>query len=339
MLTGEIMSKPIIEYFNEKIEFNRLPDCAEKVQLAVTRLENPYNISEQDRLMYQDYLGKDAVKAVPEMIDKNLIRMFPMLVKYRTIKKGNVAKMVEYAQSARKMDILSYLLNVGNDLRFHPKNLDIAPKFTPGKSDNNVPQQLPDYESVKVGDVIWLGVKPMPWQVIEKKDGKVMVISKYAFDCQAYHSSFYKVRWNDAAICKWLNTEYAGGYFTNFEKERITPVYIDGDAVVHTDEKEGTVKNTLFFLSIEEAERFFRTEEERLARVTAFGKRKIMWASFDVYAHWWLRSLTKDVIGVGATHVRMDGVIQEHGGYVLSNGYDEFYDHFGVRPAMYIRLD
>ena len=46
------MSKPLIDFFNEKIEFNRLPDCAEKVQLAVTRLENPYNISEEDRLMY-----------------------------------------------------------------------------------------------------------------------------------------------------------------------------------------------------------------------------------------------------------------------------------------------
>ena len=333
------MSKPLIDYYNEKVEFNRLPDCAEKVQLAVTRLENPYNISEEDRLMYQDYLGKDAVKAVPELIDKNAIRMFPLLVKYRTIKKGNVAKMVEYAQSARKMDILSYLLNAGNDLRFHPKNLDIAPKFTPGKSDNNVPQQMPDYESLRVGDIVWLGVKPMPWQVLEKKDGKALVISKYVFDCQAYHSSFYKVRWNDTAICKWLNGEYADRYFTDTEKERIRPVYIDRDATLFMEKEENTVENRLFFLSVEEAARLMRTDEERKARITAFGKRKIMWATFDVYAHWWLRSLTQDKIGAGATHVRLDGVIQLHGGYILSNSYDEFYDHFGVRPAMYLNLD
>ena len=333
------MSKPLIDFFNEKIEFNRLPDCAEKVQLAVTRLENPYNISEEDRLMYQDYLGKDAAKAVPELVDKNLIRMFPLLVKYRTIKKGNVAKMVEYAQSARKMDILSYLLNAGNDLRFHPKNLDIAPKFTPGKSSNDAPQQLPDYESLRVGDVVWLGVKPMPWQVLEKKDGKALVISKYVFDCQAYHSSFYKVRWNDTTICKWLNTEYASRYFTDKEKERITPVYIDRDANLFMEKQENTVENTLFFLSIEEAAKYMKTAADRLARITAHGKRKIMWATFDVYAHWWLRSLSPDKVGAGATHVRLDGVIQEHGGYILSNSYDEFYDHFGVRPAMYIKLD
>lgn len=331
------MSKPLIEYFNEKVEFNRLPDCAEKVVLALTRLENPYNISDENRLMYQDYLGKDAAKAVPEMIDKNMLRYFPLLVKYRTIKKGNVAKMVEYAQSARKMDILSYLLNAGNDLRFHPKNLDVAPKFTPGKSDNNIPQQLPDYDSLKAGDTVWLGVKPMPWTVIEKKNGKALVISKYIFDCQAYHNIFYKVRWNDSAICKWLNSDYADRYFTDMEKEIIHPVYIDKDDVLYVDKQDDAVENKLFFLSIDEAERYFRTEEDRYARITAFGKRKIMWASFDVYAHWWLRSLSPD--RVGATHVRLDGVIQNHGGVIMSNGYDEFYDHFGVRPAMYINLD
>ena len=31
-------------------------------------------------------------KHVPELIDKNALRTFPLLVKYRTIKKGNVAK-------------------------------------------------------------------------------------------------------------------------------------------------------------------------------------------------------------------------------------------------------
>ena len=98
-----------IPYFDEIKDFTRLSDCTEKVEIALSRLENPVGITEEKILMYQDYLGKSAAKAVPELIDKNAIRMFPLLVKYRTIKKGNVAKMVEYAQSARKMDILSYL--------------------------------------------------------------------------------------------------------------------------------------------------------------------------------------------------------------------------------------
>ena len=177
----------------------------------------------------------------------------------------------------------------------------------------------------------------MPWVVLEKKNGKALVISKYIFDCQAYHNIFYKVRWNDSSICKWLNSEYADRYFTDMEKEKIQPVYIDKDANLHMEKQDETVENRLFFQNIEEAERYMKTDEDRYARITVFGKRKIMWASFDVYAHWWLRSLSPD--RVGATHVRLDGVIQNHGGVIMSNGYDEFYDHFGVRPAMYINLD
>ena len=332
------MTKPLIKYYDEAREFSNMENCAEKIELAVSRLENPYNITDENRLMYHTYLEKEAPKAVFELIDANRIRLFPLLVKYRTIRKANITKMVDYAQTNRKMDILSYLLNIGNEFRMRPKAMDIAPKFVPGKSANNDLQKLPDYDSLHAGDIIWMGIIPMPWVVLDKKDGKALVISKYVFDCQAYHSIFYKVKWNDTSICKWLNGDFADRYFTDIEKERICPVYIDKDATLFMEEKLETVKNSLFFLSVEEAAKYFKTEEERTARITVFGKRKIMWATFDVYAHWWLRSMTQDVLGKGATFVRLDGAIQTHGGYILSNSYDEFYDHFGVRPAMYINL-
>ena len=99
---------------------------------------------------------------------------------------------------------------------------------------------------------------------------------------------------------------------------------------------ENAAEHRMFFLSAAEAEKYFRTDDERRARITAHGKRKIMWATFDEYAHWWLRTYSTD--RVGASHVKLDGVPTLHGGTILSNGYDEFYDHFGVRPAMYINL-
>lgn len=331
------MSKPLIKYYDEKREFNSLANCAEKIELAISRLENPYNISEEDRLMYQDYLAKDAAKAAHEFIDQNKIRMFPLLVKYRTIKKANVSKMAEYAQGARKMDILSYLLNVGNEFRMRPKAMDIAPKFVPGKSANEEVQKFPEYDSLKAGDIIWLGINPMPWIVLDKKDGKALVISKYIIDCQAYHNIFYKVHWKDSSACKWLNREYAERYFTDEEKERIHPVHIAMEEdTLYMEKTENTTENRLFFLSMAEVEKYFRTEDDRRARITSFGKRKIMWATFDEYAHWWLRTYSKDP--VGASHVKLDGKLTVHGGTILSNGYDEFYDHFGVRPAMYINL-
>lgn len=333
------MAEKSIIYYDEAREFVRMEDCMEKVELAVSRLENPYNLSDENWVMYQDYLSKTAPKIVGEFIDSNRISAFPLLVKHRVIRKANVGKMVDYAQNARKMDILSYLLNVGNDFKMRPKTMNIAPKFTPGKSKNDARQKIPEYDKVKVGDIIWLGTVPMPWLVIEKKEGKIQVISKYAFDCMAYNNTFYKKRWEDCALGKWLNGEFFEAFFGEFEKEFIRDIYIDEQDVLHTEKPENSKGHKLFCLSVDEAKRFFRTSEERRARVTLQGKRRILWQSFDVYAHWWLRTPSVDVGSSGETHVRYDGEIAMHGGTIISNGYDEFYDHYGVRPAMYLDLE
>ena len=81
--------------------------------------------------------------------------------------------------------------------------------------------------------------------------------------------------------------------------------------------------------------RYFRTDEERKARITLQGKRRILWQHFDVYAHWWLRTPSIDR-HAGESHVTYKGEIAMHGGVIMSNGYDKFYDHYGVRPVMYI---
>ena len=327
------MAKKLITYYDELREFARMEDCAEKTMLAISRLENPYSLSDDNWVMYQEYLQKTGPKTVPEFIDNNSITAFPLLVKHKVIRKANINKMVDYAQNARKMDILSYLLNAGNDLRNHPKAMDIAPKFTPGKTENNAAQKLPD-SSARVGDVVWMGIKPMPWQVLENKDGRLLLISKYAFDCQAYNNTFYRVRWENSAVCKWLNGEFYTGYFTDDEKAMVHPVYID-ENLLYTEKTENLPENRLFALSIDEVKKYFRTPEERRARVTIVGRRKILWQHFDTYAHWWLRTPSLDALA-GATHVQYDGEIALHGGTIVSNGYDRFYDHYGVRPAVYL---
>ena len=333
------MAKSNILYYDEAREFARMEDCMEKVELAISRLENPYNLTDENWVMYQDYLSKTAPKTVPDFIDNNRIAIFPLLVKYRVIRKANINKMVDYAQGARKMDILSYLLNAGNDFRMHPKAMDIAPKFTPGKSKNDARQKLPVSDGVKVGDIIWLGENPMPWLVIEKQGKKVQIISKYAFDCMAYHNTFYKRKWGECSLSKWLEEDFFDSFFTEDEKSAVATVYIDNEDILHTEKTEDAKEHRMFCLSVDEAKRFFRTEEERRARVTLVGKRRVLWQSFDVYAHWWLRTQSLDVGAAGESHVRYDGEISMHGGTIMSNGYDEFYDHYGVRPAMYLDLE
>ena len=159
-----------IPYFDEIKDFTRLSDCTEKVELALSRLESPVEITEEKVLMYQDYLFKSAPSVVPQFIDLNKISVFPLLVKYRVIRKANILKFTEYAREAKRMDILSYLMDVGYQLKTKPKNLNIAPKFTRGKTDLNS-SFVPDYSTAKAGQIIWLGYAvegagKQEWQII-----------------------------------------------------------------------------------------------------------------------------------------------------------------------------
>ena len=142
-------------YYNEAVDFLRMENCPEKVEIAISRLEYPLSLDEEMIVMYQDYLFNTAPKIAQQFIDLNRLAVFPLLVKYRVIKKANVIKLTEYAREKRKMDIMSYLMDVGNQFRTRPKQMDIAPKFVRGKS--SLPQVCGyDSVSIKAGDVIWL---------------------------------------------------------------------------------------------------------------------------------------------------------------------------------------
>ncbi len=325
----------IIKYFDEKKEFSRMEDCAEKAWLAVSRLENPYNLSREDHMMYRDWLNKTAPATVEEFIDKNRLEAFPLLIKYRTIRKANINRFVDMAREKRKMDILSFLMNATNEFRTRPKAMDIAPKFTPGKSETDFAHKQPD-GNTKPGRLVWLGKNPMPWQVLENKDGRLLLISYYAFDCQAYNNTYYKRCWNDSALNKWLNGEFVRGYFSREEKDKILPVHIDDGDNLYNLPQENTRENLMFLLSEEEAVKYYPDEKSRRARVTVVGRGRILWQSFGTYAHWWLRTASLDE--VGQSHVLYNGAVSRYGGVMESNSFARYYDHFGVRPAMYYKL-
>ena len=154
-----------IKYFDEAVDFSRMENCVEKVEIAISRLEYPLGLDEDMVIMYQNYLFNDAPKIASQFIDLNKLTLFPMLVKYRVIKKANVLKLTEYARENRKMDMLSYLMDVGNQFRTRPKQMDIAPKFVRGKSSVSQPQNY-DAVAIKAGDIIWLGQPVMPWKVL-----------------------------------------------------------------------------------------------------------------------------------------------------------------------------
>lgn len=320
-------------YYNEAVDFLRMENCPEKVEIAISRLEYPLGLDEEMIVMYQDYLFNTAPKIAHQFIDLNRLAVFPLLVKYRVIKKANVIKLTEYAREKRKMDIMSYLMDVGNQFRTRPKQMDIAAKFTPGKSELPVASQ-PDYSLVKAGDIVWLGNPLMPWQVLENKSGRLLVISKYVIDCLPFED-FYKRNtfWGQSSIRKRLNREYLSNLLTEQEIGRVAPVFINReDDSLSFEIPQGETGDKFFLLSVKEAKRYFRDNRHRSAPVVKYATRSMLWTVFDKWAHWWLR--TPGELDADMFYVR-DGEIMS----INSTVQGSYFEHFGVRPAMYIDME
>lgn len=323
-----------IQYYNELPDFNYLKNCVEKVEIAISRLENPVEITEEKIVAYQDYLFSQAPDIVPQFIDLNKTAIFPLLVKHRVIRKSNVIGFIDYAREKKKTDILFYLMEAGNRLKNSPKSLDITKKFTPGKSRLPQAERNYDFSRAVPGQLVWLGIDPMPWLVLENKNRQVLLISYYVIDCKPY-TSFYRghVTWSECSCRLKLHTEYIHNLFTDTEKEMIVPVFIndrdDSLSFEQTEERQNADK--LFFLSVKETEKYFRTEKDRLAPFTRVSTRTPLWTIFDQYAYWWLRS--PGAHPMEKMYVR-DGVITSANSIV--NG-DDCFDYFGLRPAVYMK--
>ena len=308
-------------FYNEIKDFRRLYNCTEKVEIALSRLENPYNITQEKIDMYIDYLSKEARETVPQFIDMGKVNIFPLLEKYNVIKKSNVIALTDYAREKRNMDIMSYLMQIGNELR-----------KSKGKKIKVVPSEKYDetkYSSAKAGDIIWLGEEAMPWLVLENRHGRVLVLSMYALDCKPFET-FYAVKpWSKSTIRSLVNDEYINLILTEDEIERITEVYIDDDENLSFEKTENSSENKLFFLSVKETEKYLKTKKSRLAVVTSYATRSNLWTVFDQYAYWWLRTQGEK---------EADKYYVRDGEFVGINSTVEIwnYQHFGVRPAMYI---
>ena len=65
--------------------------------------------------------------------------------------------------------------------------------------------------------------------MLDKKDGRILVISQYALDCQLYHSSFESVSWETCSLRRWLNSTFVNAAFSNAEKSFIPTVTVSAD--------------------------------------------------------------------------------------------------------------
>lgn len=180
--------------------------------------------------------------------------------------------------------------------------------------------------SLKAGDIIEFGSypfeadgteKPIEWIILERySDDTALLISKYCLAARRFDSTSND--WEQSEIRQWLNNEF---YNATFKDE-------DKNAIIKNREAGCKV----FLLSVEEANKYFKNNEDRIAYPTpcAIVRGAYINDNYGGSCWWWLRS--PGTFQNYAAYVDDDG-------YVDSGGLDVDDDSRAVRVALKINLN
>ena len=217
-----------------------------------------------------------------------------------------------------------------------------------------------DFSAVNVGDYVTFGhyeqdnnisngKESIEWKVLEKKNGRILVLSKYGLDCQPYNEDRVNVYWEFCTLRRCLNSSFLNEAFTSSEKSVIPMVTITNPDNSNFKTRGGNDTNDqVFLLSKDEALTYFKKNEERKAVPTVYAvaqgahqfsgtlPKYNYFGSLSDYmidgqgcCWWWLRSPGRNNTFAGS--VNTNGTIDANQTDVSSLGGT-------VRPAMWINI-
>lgn len=176
------------------------------------------------------------------------------------------------------------------------------------------------------------GKEDIEWLVLAKENGKLLVISKYALDCQPYNLSRTSNTWDECSLRTWMNYDFLNNAFSADEQAKIVAAIVSADKNPEYGTDPGNpTKDRVFLLSITEAEKYFSSDSARQCKPTKYAIANGAYANSDNgNCWWWLRS-------PGGFQNYAASVLTN--GFVGSRGFDVNDDDVCVRPALWIDLD
>ena len=159
------------------------------------------------------------------------------------------------------------------------------------------------------------------WLVLKNDGSKALLISKYALDCQQYHTSCIFGTWKTCTLRKWLNGTFISNAFSHEEQAMI----------LSTTTESADTKDRVFLLSRDEAWEYFSSDSTRQCQGTAYCYAQGAYKTGNGNCKWWLRS----PVYSGWTAYVYDGNLEDYYGK-KSCCVDN--DDIAVRPALWIDL-
>ena len=220
-------------------------------------------------------------------------------------------------------------------------------------SSENV-KPLSELSSVSVGDHFTFGnykesifgiiKQPIEWRVLAVEDGRALVISEKLLDSKRYNIRYTGLSdtWETCTLREWMNDDFLNEAFNPSEQSKIATVTNENpDNPEYGTDGGNATQDKVFALSVEEAEKYFLNDNDRMAAPTSYAKMRGSLVSDDdslptgeKTGFWWLRSPGKFGLRIGenAVTVSTDGSIHLYGAH-LSN------DDASVRPALWLNLE
>ena len=219
-------------------------------------------------------------------------------------------------------------------------------------------QPAKSLDEVRAGDVVLFGSyeqdnderdgkEEIEWLVLDRDGDRLLVISKYALDCQKYHAEGYETSWRKCSIRYWVNNTFMKAAFTKEEKAAIPTVTVTADANPRYDTNPGEdTEDQVFLLSIADTEKYFSSMQGELCcKPTAYAKQQGCFVNhINGNCWWWLR--TPGSRARNAVYVSDTGTPDASGNAVgVTVGWGSMYGteytghiYTAVRPAMWIDL-
>lgn len=175
------------------------------------------------------------------------------------------------------------------------------------------------------------GQEPIEWVVLDKLDGKALLLSTQSIDCLPYNNQYVGCTWATCSLRKWLNDTFYEIAFSTEEQDWILKSRVA--ACKNPDYSTNPGMDTddyIFLLSVDEVKYYLTNDSVRMCSSTEYA---VMQGAFRNESYgtcwWWLR--TPGVSSRDASSVNSDGTIDTDDGSVNSG-------KGCVRPAMWIQI-
>ncbi len=175
------------------------------------------------------------------------------------------------------------------------------------------------------------GKEDIEWIILKKKDGKALLLSKYALDGKKYNNSDERTNWEECSLRKWLNSHFYLNAFCFSEMAKIEDTIVSADKnpdwpdVIQGNE----VEDKLFLLSYNEADEYWDILDNTDCESTKYARKTKKLASSTANNYkcdWWLRTMSWN--GSEACKVTPISII-----------WDSIDLRSGVRPSLWVQFD